>query len=261
MEDKFTADLLISNLKDLGLKVWSDYDLKSSEKWINFVDEKLHINDYFIALLSKSSLRSKHFKDDVLRPGFVRELADRSIPVVPVVIEDVDLPDSMRNLVFIDLKQNKDLALKQIRTMLSPDINIDFNIIGVAQFEILVSELFFSLGHTPIRCETSEQEYDFRISYSHLDPFGATAIEEWFVEVKHPQLNRLGADFIRQYALRARELKKVDTRIALVTSAQITSAAREIANSEQIRVVDGIELKQIVLTQPDIARRFFSDRR
>ena len=116
MEDKLTADLLISELKDLGLRVWSDYDLDPGEKWINFVDEKLHINDYFIALLSKSALKSKHFSDDVLRPGFVRELADRSIPVVPVVIEDVDLPDSMKNLVFINLKQNKDLALEQLHS-------------------------------------------------------------------------------------------------------------------------------------------------
>lgn len=260
-EDKLAADFIAAALKDLNLDIWSESDLEIGERWINFVDYKLKTKDFFLALLSSTALKSQHFQNDVLRPGFIQELADRSISVIPVILDEILIPDILRNQVHIDLKDNRDLAIKQLQTMLSPNIDIDFNRLSYFEFERLVSELLFGLGYEPRSTENNDSGFDLHLQVPRSDPFGQGLKEEWLIQVKHSQPDRLSVNDIRNFAARSIEEIQNNKRAALVTSAQLTSPAREIAKRNNLRLVEGTELKQIVLGQPDVAKKFFSDRR
>jgi hypothetical protein len=257
-QDEVTAQLLALRLQDIGIEVWLDTNVQPGERWQDVVDRKLRTGDYFIALISSASLNSKHFHEEVLRRDFVRGLSDRSIPVIPILLDDVEVPPSMRDFLYLDFRADPRVAMEKLVATLAPAIDIDFSVLSGHQFEELVGDLLASLGFEPER-EVAFQghRFDFRLPFTRTDPFGSSSVEDWLIEVKHYSSGRLSVSLVMEFANVAMMMRNQDMRIALVTSSQVTSAAREIIRRAPLRLVEGVELKRILLTRPEIVRKHF----
>jgi predicted nucleotide-binding protein len=145
-QDKATAQLLALRLQDAGMDVWLDTNLLPGERWRDLVDRKLRTSDYFIALISAASVSSKHFHDEVLRRDFVRGLSDRSIPIIPILLDDLDVPPSLRGVLYLDFRTDPQTAIEKLVSTLAPTIDIDFSILSPCKFEDLVEDLLTSLA-------------------------------------------------------------------------------------------------------------------
>lgn len=260
-QDRPTAQLLALRLQDAGLAVWLDTDVQPGDRWQDVVDRKLQTSDYFIALISAASINSAHFHNEVMRRDFVRGLSDRSIPIIPILLDDVDVPSQMRDLLYLDFRSDPRAAMEKLVETLAPTIEIDFSTLSPHRFEDLVADLLTRLGHEPER-EASFQgrQFDFRINFARPDPFGGRTSEKWLIEVKHYSAGRLSVAVMTEFAHLAMIARDQNTRISLVTSSQVTSAARQVVDMAPIRLVEGVELKRLLLAQPELLRKYFGQR-
>ncbi|WP_313039803.1 TIR domain-containing protein [Sphingobium yanoikuyae] len=260
-QDRATAQLLALRLQDAGLAVWLDTDIQPGDRWQDVVDRKLQSSDYFIALISAASVNSEHFHNEVMRRDFVRGMSDRSIPIIPILLDDVEVPLQMRDLLYLDFRADPRSAMEKLVETLAPTIDIDFSTLSPDRFEDLVADLLLSLGHEPQReARFHGREFDIRISFERPDPFGGSTPEEWLIEVKHYSAGRLSVAVMTEFAHLAMMARGENTRISLVTSSQVTSAARQVVDKAPIRLVEGVELKRILLAQPDLLRKYFGQR-
>ena len=137
-------------------------------------------------------------------------------------------------------------------------IEIDFSKLSPHLFEQLVGDLLSELGFkVEIEAEFNGRRFDFRIPFHRNDPFGSDVTDSWLIEVKHYSSGRLSVSAASGFASVSLAAKEENINFALVTSGQITSPARNILESGHVRLVEGVELKQILLSHPKLVGRFF----
>jgi hypothetical protein len=240
------------------VNVWQDANIGPGERWQDAVERKLRTSDYFIVLVSSVALNSRHFHNEVLRQDFVRELSDRSITLIPIVLDDVQLPDAIRHIQHIDFRVDPRAAIEELVSRLESAVDINFSALSPRQFEELIADLLSDLGFQAEREAVFQgRRFDFRISFDSMDPFGGSTAEDWLIEVKHYSSGRLSVAVVTEFAGIALAMGNQRARIALVTSSQVTSAAREIIRRTPVRLVEGVELKRILLTRPELVRKHF----
>jgi len=145
---------------------------------------------------------------------------------------------------------------------LIPEIN--FSMLDHLLFAELVADLLSELGFRDIKQEWAfaDKYIDIKALYPRIDPFGAEVIETWLVEVKFYHKSRADLNSIHQLAGYLSSLPE-HYKGLLVTNSQLTSAARDwLASAEskgrtQIRVVDGTELKRLLLQRKDLIHKHF----
>lgn len=261
-QDKATAQLLALRLQDAGVDAWLDANIQVGENWQNAVQRNLRTSDYFIVLVSSVALSSPHFHNEVLRQDFIRELSDRSITVIPILLDDVELPDVIRHIQHVDFRRDPRAAVEDLVSRLESTVNIDFSILSPYQFEELVADLLFDLGFQAEREVIFHgRQFDFRIRFDSMDPFGGSTTEDWLIEVKHYNSGRLSVAAVTEFAGIALAMRDQKTRIALIASNQVTSAVRERIRETPVRLVEGVELKRILLTRPELVRKHFVGQR
>ena len=128
------------------------------------------------------------------------------------------------------------------------------------QFEALAAELLTRLGYHPVRTEgpaVSDQGYDLAVR-------GSQDGEEILVQVKaYRRSGRVSVSDIRNLAGVALER---GAHGLLVTTGQLTSVARQFLGrcndaGAQLQVLDGPALRQVLVVNPDIARRHLASAR
>jgi len=125
-------------------------------------------------------------------------------------------------------------------------------------------DLLAMLGFTDMKqgWAIEDKGIDIKALYPRIDPFGAEIIETWLVEVKFYHESRADLKSIHQLAGYLSSLPE-HCKGLLVTNSQLTSAAREwLASAEskdriQIRVIDGTELKRLLLQHKDLIHKYF----
>jgi hypothetical protein len=84
--DKALARRVIRALESQGVRVWfAPYRLVGSQRWHDEIGKALGRCDWFVLLLSNSSIRSRWVKNELLFALNEPRLEDR---IVPVLIED-----------------------------------------------------------------------------------------------------------------------------------------------------------------------------
>ncbi len=110
--DKSTAETLAMLLIQAKQNVWIDkWELNAGDSLIEKIEEALGGADAILVLLSKNSIQSEWCKKE-LRSGLVRELEEKSVLVIPIVLDDCEIPLFLREKLWIDLRENKDEQLE-----------------------------------------------------------------------------------------------------------------------------------------------------
>lgn len=113
-KDRDFALKLATDLKSRGLNVWFDqWELKVGDSLIVRIGTAIKAQDYLITILSSASVKSEWVIKE-LSTGVIRELEERRVVVLPVVIEDCDIPTLLTDKVYADFRRNYSSGLSKL---------------------------------------------------------------------------------------------------------------------------------------------------
>ena len=112
--DKEKVDLIAAHMVKKNATVWVDtWELNVGDSIIQRVQDAITESDALLVILSKASIESEWCKKE-LNSGLIRELDEKRIVVLPVLIENCDIPLFLREKMYADLRNDFDNGIKSI---------------------------------------------------------------------------------------------------------------------------------------------------
>lgn len=113
-EDKDFVDLLAINLVKAKANVWVDrWELHVGDSILNRIQDAITEADALVVVLSKASVGSEWCKKE-LTAGLVRELEEKRVLVLPVLLDDCQVPVFLRDKLYADFREDPDDGLRQV---------------------------------------------------------------------------------------------------------------------------------------------------
>src|SRR5712692_6254806 len=113
-KDKDFVDTLATQLVRNKVHVWLDrWELNIGDSLISKIQEAITGASALLVILSKASVASEWCKKE-LNAALVRELEEKRVVVLPVLIEDCDIPLFLRDKMHADFRKDIDYGLKTI---------------------------------------------------------------------------------------------------------------------------------------------------
>ncbi len=126
---------LAQSLREAGATVWLDQlDIKPGSRWDKSIEQALYKSDTLLVILSKASVNSSNVMDEV---SFALEEQKR---VVPILLEECDIPFRLRRLQFADFTGDRQQALKTLIQSLGLDPQIAHRLSNTAADHNLVDK-------------------------------------------------------------------------------------------------------------------------
>lgn len=123
--DKDFVDTFAAHLVKANANVWVDrWELNVGDSLIARVQDAIEGSDALLVILSKSSVESEWCKKE-LSTGLIRELDEKRVVVLPVVIDDCKVPLFLRDKMYADMRNNFDSGLKSVLDAIAKVTNID----------------------------------------------------------------------------------------------------------------------------------------
>ena len=112
--DKPFVRKLIKDLSQKNTAVWFDErELKVGDSIVAGISEGLKDTDYFIVVLSRASAASQWVKAE-LNSALMQQISQKGTVVLPVLIEDCDVPELIRDRVYADFRANYEAGLNAL---------------------------------------------------------------------------------------------------------------------------------------------------
>jgi len=113
-EDSEFVDNLAGNLFKNRVHVWVDrWELKVGDSILRKIESAIQDADALLVVLSKASVESEWCKKE-LTAGLVLELEAKSVFVLPIVVDDCDIPLFLKDKLYADFRKDKDKAFKDV---------------------------------------------------------------------------------------------------------------------------------------------------
>lgn len=113
-ENKEFVDNLANQLVQRNVNIWLDrWELSLGDSIIDKVQEAVDGSSALLVIMSKASIASEWCKRE-LSSGFLRELEEKRVVVMPVLLEDCDIPLFARGKFYADFRTNFDEGLKTV---------------------------------------------------------------------------------------------------------------------------------------------------
>jgi len=110
--DKDFVDTLAAHLVKHRARVWVDrWELSVGDSIVERVQSAIQEASALLVVLSKASVRSQWCKKE-LSAGLVRELEEKRVVVLPVLVEDCDIPMLLRDKLYADFRTSFQDGLK-----------------------------------------------------------------------------------------------------------------------------------------------------
>jgi TIR domain/Restriction endonuclease len=264
--DRLSAEIIVAGLRSQGLTVASKVHSLHPENHIaDSIRSAVSANAYFLLLLSRQSVNSRWSGDESVE--ILKELQSRNITFLPVLLDDCEIPASVAMYQCFDMKTGIEQNLERLIEALKSTSSIDFQKLSPQMFDHLIADLLSKLGFVDRKVEmmqASAPRADAIVEFRHKDPFGAETREIYIVEVKLYPNSRADLRSLRQLALIAEHYPEADKAL-LVTNGNLTSVALDWVHDSPkavgvpIRVIDGTELKRLLLQNTDLVSKYFSN--
>jgi len=113
-EDSDFVDNLAGNLFKNRVHVWVDrWELKVGDSILRKIESAIQDADALLVVLSKASVESEWCKKE-LTAGLIRELEAKAVFVLPIVVDDCDIPLFLKDKLYADFRKDKDKAFKDV---------------------------------------------------------------------------------------------------------------------------------------------------
>lgn len=113
-EDSDFVDTLAVNLFKNRVHVWVDrWELKVGDSILRRIESAIQEADALIVVLSKASVQSEWCRKE-LTSGLLTELEAKSVFVLPIVVDDCNIPLFLKDKLYADFRKDKGKALKDL---------------------------------------------------------------------------------------------------------------------------------------------------
>jgi hypothetical protein len=112
--DKAVVTRLAAHMIKHNAQVWVDtWELSVGDSIIQRVQEAITSSDALLVVLSKTSVQSEWCKKEI-NSGLMRELEEKRVVVLPVIIEDCEIPLFLKDKLYADLRKDFDSGIDSI---------------------------------------------------------------------------------------------------------------------------------------------------
>jgi hypothetical protein len=126
--DEKKVRTLYRTLQRKGFEPWMDADIEPGALWQGRIDKAIRQSDYFLACLSKKGVpETGVFRKEIeLGVQYSRESPDGEAMVIPVRLEECDLPELLEGFQWVDLFRWKGRRklFKKLRSRMPPDYRL-----------------------------------------------------------------------------------------------------------------------------------------
>ncbi len=122
-QDKEFTDKLALHLIKSDTDIWIDrWELHVGDSLINKIEKAIEQATAFVFVLSKASVNSNWCRKE-LTSSLIRELEQKKVFVLPILIEDCDIPLFLREKKYADFRENFDEGLREVNEALAKVTN------------------------------------------------------------------------------------------------------------------------------------------
>lgn len=112
--DNVFVDQLAAHMVKKNAQVWVDtWELNVGDSIVQRVQDAITESDALLVVLSKASVKSEWCKKE-LNSGLIRELDEKRAVVLPVVIDDCDIPLFLREKMYADFRGDFNTGLNAV---------------------------------------------------------------------------------------------------------------------------------------------------
>lgn len=123
-KDSEFADRLTLELIRHNIKVWKDsMRIGIGDSLIQKIQEGLEVASYFCVILSHNSIQSEWVKRE-MTAGLLREIEERRVRILPIVIDDCRIPLLLRDKLYADFREDFDTGFKKLLAVLTPHYGV-----------------------------------------------------------------------------------------------------------------------------------------
>lgn len=131
MVEKIAAHLVKANIH-----IWIDkWELNYGDSLIQRIQEAITESSVLLVMLSKSSIKSEWCKKE-LTAGLVRELEEKRVVVIPVLLEDCEIPIFLRDKFYADFRSDFTTTIQNLQSSLLKMTDITLNRVKTDEFFI-----------------------------------------------------------------------------------------------------------------------------
>ena len=273
--DKAFVRDLAERLGSAGVDTWLDeLEIRIGDSIHERINEGLSRSDFLIVVLSKSSVASRWVREELNSAASLEKLSERGVFILPVLLEECDVPSLLLDRRYANFLEDPDTALQELIDSIShffatvhpdakplsyepPKIDDNFSEALVSEpsrldeiapraFEELIARLYNNLGYdvtvTPVTRDGGA-DVVARLSLPGQKPLVSV------VECKrYSPGNSVGVDIVQRLYSAMQPFGA--ERGVVVTTSRFTEAARKLAHSLPIHLVDREELLRL-LREPD----------
>lgn len=123
--DAAFVNILAANLVKRNACVWVDtWELNVGDSILNKVQQAIQDSSALLVVLSKASVASEWCRKE-LNAGLMRELDEKRVVVLPVLVDDCEIPLFLREKMYADFRSNFDRGLKSLVEAVAKVTNLD----------------------------------------------------------------------------------------------------------------------------------------
>ncbi len=113
-KDKVFVRMLVADLQDMGLDVWFDEaELDVGDSIVSRISAAIRDTNYLIVVLSKNSAVSP-WVDQELNAALMRQLSNSGMMVLPIRIDDCEVPTLLADRVYADVQTGYKNVLQRL---------------------------------------------------------------------------------------------------------------------------------------------------
>ena len=114
------VETLATRLLAERIHLWLDrWELKVGDSLLTRIQRAITDADFLCVVLSKASVESEWCKTE-LHAAMTRELAEKKVIVLPIYIEDCEIPLFLRDKLYADFRKNFDTGFRDLVAALAP---------------------------------------------------------------------------------------------------------------------------------------------
>jgi len=113
-KDKLFVGRLATDLKSRGVPVWFDqWELRVGDSLNEKIEQGISQSGWLAVVLSKNSASSDWVQKE-LRAAQARELRDRNVFVLPIIIDDCEIPLFLLDKLYADFRMSYEQGLESL---------------------------------------------------------------------------------------------------------------------------------------------------
>lgn len=126
-QDQEVVEKIATYLVKENIHIWIDkWELNYGDSLIQRIQEALTESSVLLIMLSKASVESEWCKKE-LSAGLIRELEEKRVVTIPVLLETCSIPIFLREKYFADFRTDFDKSIKKLQDSLSKYVDITLN--------------------------------------------------------------------------------------------------------------------------------------